>query len=139
MKKSLAAWVVILMSFPVWITAQEESDEQEKGRLDSRTFEGLSLRGIGPALMSGRIGDLAVHPQDRHRTRCSGGSQRCARRRREPAAGTGSVVAESGTTGNFDRAARTTLNPVSPAFFFRFNVRIDPVQSETLAIRESAP
>jgi len=30
------------------------------------TFEGLALRGIGPAIASGRIGDLAVHPTDRN-------------------------------------------------------------------------
>ncbi|HKY31549.1 MAG TPA: glycosyl hydrolase [Candidatus Polarisedimenticolia bacterium] len=29
------------------------------------TFAGLQLRGLGPALMSGRIGDIAIHPADR--------------------------------------------------------------------------
>ena len=31
-------------------------------RLTAETFRGLELRNIGPALMSGRIADLAVHP-----------------------------------------------------------------------------
>ncbi len=31
--------------------------------MTSATFEGLALRSIGPALTSGRIGDIAVHPK----------------------------------------------------------------------------
>jgi photosystem II stability/assembly factor-like uncharacterized protein len=31
-------------------------------KLSSSDFEGLELRGIGPALMSGRIADVAIHP-----------------------------------------------------------------------------
>ncbi len=34
-------------------------------RMKAETFQGLALRGIGPALMSGRIADLAIHPKDR--------------------------------------------------------------------------
>jgi photosystem II stability/assembly factor-like uncharacterized protein len=34
-------------------------------RMKPETFKGLALRGIGPALMSGRIADLAIHPKDR--------------------------------------------------------------------------
>ncbi len=34
-------------------------------RMKPETFLGLTLRGIGPALMSGRVGDIAVHPQRR--------------------------------------------------------------------------
>ena len=32
--------------------------------MSAATFSGLEWRGIGPALMSGRIADIAVHPQD---------------------------------------------------------------------------
>ena len=44
----------------------EESEEEdgEKPRLSARLLKGLKLRGIGPALMSGRIADIAVHPED---------------------------------------------------------------------------
>ena len=38
---------------------------QEESRLVPETFEGLALRGIGPALMSGRIADIAIDPGDR--------------------------------------------------------------------------
>lgn len=39
---------------------------KDEGPLSSKTFSGLKLRGIGPALTSGRIGDLAVNPQNRN-------------------------------------------------------------------------
>ncbi len=32
--------------------------------MNAETFEGLKLRNIGPALMSGRISDIAIHPED---------------------------------------------------------------------------
>ncbi|MEM7584301.1 MAG: glycosyl hydrolase [Acidobacteriota bacterium] len=37
---------------------------EETSRLVAGTFSGLQLRSIGPALMSGRIADIAVHPHD---------------------------------------------------------------------------
>jgi photosystem II stability/assembly factor-like uncharacterized protein len=52
MKKIL---VFLLLSIPA--SGQEA--------LDSKSFQGLALRGIGPALMSGRIADIAVHPRRR--------------------------------------------------------------------------
>jgi hypothetical protein len=38
--------------------------EDDEPRLSASTFSGLKLRGIGPALMSGRIADIAIHPDD---------------------------------------------------------------------------
>ena len=40
------------------------ADEESEGKLNEDTFKGLELRGIGPALMSGRIADIAIHPKD---------------------------------------------------------------------------
>ncbi|MCK6621707.1 MAG: glycosyl hydrolase [Calditrichia bacterium] len=42
-----------------------KKETQPQTRLKAETFSGLVLRSIGPALTSGRIGDLAVHPQNR--------------------------------------------------------------------------
>jgi photosystem II stability/assembly factor-like uncharacterized protein len=36
--------------------------EKPKTRLAAETFAGLELRSIGPAMISGRIGDIAIHP-----------------------------------------------------------------------------
>lgn len=35
-------------------------------RFSAKTFSGLKFRSVGPALTSGRISDIAVHPQKRH-------------------------------------------------------------------------
>jgi len=42
----------------------EEKPKEEPG-LNESTLEGLEWRGIGPALMSGRIADIAIDPEDR--------------------------------------------------------------------------
>ena len=45
--------------------APKDKKETPATRMKSETFSGLKLRGIGPALTSGRISDIAVHPTDR--------------------------------------------------------------------------
>ncbi len=44
--------------------SDDELDQKDKceGTMCKKTFVGLKMRGIGPALMSGRIADIAVHP-----------------------------------------------------------------------------
>ena len=45
--------------------AKAETEEAEdSSKMSAGTFSGLEWRGIGPALMSGRIADIAVHPHD---------------------------------------------------------------------------
>ncbi len=56
-----AAALATAISIPAAI-AQE--DEPPPG-LNEHTFTGLEWRGIGPALMSGRIADIAVDPEDK--------------------------------------------------------------------------
>src|SRR5262245_10463947 len=50
--------------------AKASANTREKGKPESRlkpdSFSGLAWRGIGPAATSGRVGDVAVHPRDRH-------------------------------------------------------------------------
>ncbi|HZF12572.1 MAG TPA: glycosyl hydrolase [Thermoanaerobaculia bacterium] len=50
------------------IAADKKSDEkgEKKSAWSADTFSGLELRGIGPALTSGRVVDLAVDPRDKH-------------------------------------------------------------------------
>jgi photosystem II stability/assembly factor-like uncharacterized protein len=40
--------------------ADEKAETKEKGKLNAETFSGIKLRNIGPALMSGRIADIAI-------------------------------------------------------------------------------
>ncbi|HEX5760883.1 MAG TPA: glycosyl hydrolase [Thermoanaerobaculia bacterium] len=43
----------------------EKKDEKKKKEpWSAETFSGLALRGIGPAVASGRVGDIAIHPSD---------------------------------------------------------------------------
>ena len=51
-----------------------KADEKEKSKWSSSTFSGLKLRSIGPALMSGRISDIAIHPDDQSVWYVSAGS-----------------------------------------------------------------
>jgi photosystem II stability/assembly factor-like uncharacterized protein len=55
--------LVLVLSFvlPAVLAAEEEEPET---LMKAGTFKGLELRGIGPALMSGRIADIAIHPDD---------------------------------------------------------------------------
>ncbi|MEW6745995.1 MAG: glycosyl hydrolase [Planctomycetota bacterium] len=52
-----------------WARPQDPVDpntkEPDEEILQASTFSGLALRGIGPAFMSGRISDIAVHPSDK--------------------------------------------------------------------------
>ncbi len=53
------------LAVPAPTQAQAEAaDEEEAPLLSAATFRGLELRNIGPALMSGRIADIAVDPTD---------------------------------------------------------------------------
>ncbi|MCG8465958.1 MAG: hypothetical protein MI750_14080, partial [Xanthomonadales bacterium] len=51
-----AAWLCV--SGAAWAA----DDKKDESPLNSGTFSGMKLRNIGPALMSGRIADIAVHP-----------------------------------------------------------------------------
>lgn len=46
------------------LPAHAKDKEEEKPPLSSGTFAGLKLRNIGPGFMSGRIADIAIHPED---------------------------------------------------------------------------
>ncbi len=60
MRKALLALVIIALALPL---GAAEEDTEEKG-LSAKAFSGLEFRAIGPALMSGRIADIAIHPTD---------------------------------------------------------------------------
>ena len=55
---------VVLFLFTLHGMAGKEK-AAKKDKMSAGTFSGLKFRSIGPALMSGRISDIAIHPQDR--------------------------------------------------------------------------
>ena len=54
-----------LLASSVFAQPEKEDGEDDKGPMSAATFNGLELRGLGPAFMSGRVADIAVHPTDR--------------------------------------------------------------------------
>ena len=70
MRRTLAAFLMLATLAALPAAAKSPSAPPEKGgaRADSllkpETFTGLELRGIGPAMNSGRISDVAVNPQN---------------------------------------------------------------------------
>ncbi len=59
MKKLLS--IIFLIALSTSITAQKNNIDE---LLNEKTFAGLEFRNIGPALMSGRISDIAIHPEN---------------------------------------------------------------------------
>lgn len=60
--------IISVLLVTVLTTAFISADQQKKpdpSLMSSKTFSGLKLRAIGPALMSGRISDIVVDPDDR--------------------------------------------------------------------------
>ncbi len=60
MRKALFLLVVVAVALPI---AAADKDSSDTG-MTAKSFAGLTFRSIGPALMSGRIADIAIHPSD---------------------------------------------------------------------------
>ena len=59
--------LIICSFFFLIITNAISAQENDKDTLFSdKTFSGLKLRSVGPALMSGRIADIAINPNDQN-------------------------------------------------------------------------
>ncbi len=59
----LWASCLCLLVSPALSDVEKEGEEKDKGPMSASTFKGLKLRSIGPALMSGRIADVVIHPK----------------------------------------------------------------------------
>jgi photosystem II stability/assembly factor-like uncharacterized protein len=62
--------LLVLLIDPAAAAKKAKSDDADKAAEDegpfaAKTFAGLKLRSIGPAITSGRIGDIAVHPRNK--------------------------------------------------------------------------
>jgi photosystem II stability/assembly factor-like uncharacterized protein len=82
-KQTTAAALAVAIALPVAALAQAPKDapratptaaaepakaeDEKKGGWSASTWSGLALRGIGPAVTSGRISDIAVDPTDHKR------------------------------------------------------------------------
>ena len=59
-------WLPLLCLCLFTILPAADNGEDVPPGLNERTFEGLEFRGLGPALMAGRISDIAIHPGNRN-------------------------------------------------------------------------
>lgn len=59
-----AVFSLLLIAAPVWSQDSDEPQDKQPG-VNSDLVSALRFRNIGPAFMSGRIGDLAIDPYDR--------------------------------------------------------------------------
>jgi len=58
------AWLLVLLA---GVTAlAQEPDQESNGDALEKALAGLELRTVGPAFMSGRIADIALHPENRN-------------------------------------------------------------------------
>lgn len=68
MAKRLTFILIVFLSFGVFAQPAKKADasdsKEKESKYGEKTFAGLALREIGPALTSGRILDLAVDPRD---------------------------------------------------------------------------
>ena len=63
MKKLLSLLFALMLSFNLGY-GQRNRATLSSSQLTDSTFAGLKFRSIGPAFMSGRIADIAIHPED---------------------------------------------------------------------------
>ena len=68
MAKRLTFILAVFLSFALFAQPAKKADapdsKEKESKYGEKTFAGLTLREIGPALTSGRIIDLAVDPKD---------------------------------------------------------------------------
>src|SRR4028119_723174 len=69
MTRTPARLLVLLLAFPLLAAApnaqKPNAQKSTAQKYDHSTFSGLTLRGIGPAMPSGRIVDIAIDPRDK--------------------------------------------------------------------------
>jgi photosystem II stability/assembly factor-like uncharacterized protein len=67
-KRPILLLLTLAFSLPLTATAKKsepaKAEVADESPLKAETFAGLELRNIGPAMMSGRIADIVIHPGD---------------------------------------------------------------------------
>jgi len=64
--KRYCLFIALIITSALFNSSIWAQKQNQKLLLSEETFSGLKLRNIGPAFMSGRIADIAIHPQKSH-------------------------------------------------------------------------
>ncbi|MCD4694924.1 MAG: hypothetical protein K8S16_01690, partial [Bacteroidales bacterium] len=64
MKKIISIILMGILFLPAGKISAQEKETSEDSLFVESIFSGLAFRNIGPAFMSGRISDVAIHPED---------------------------------------------------------------------------
>ncbi|MFK7797675.1 MAG: glycosyl hydrolase [Aureispira sp.] len=73
MNKIIVSLIFIFLGFATTNFAQKKQNKTKESK-DSTNYSGLKFRSIGPALMSGRISDIVIHPDNENKWYVSAGS-----------------------------------------------------------------
>lgn len=73
MNKIIVSLIFIFLGFAATSFAQKKQNKKTENK-DSTNYSGLKFRSIGPALMSGRISDIVIHPDNENKWYVSAGS-----------------------------------------------------------------
>jgi hypothetical protein len=66
MKKIIHLSTLLILCFFTAVYGQKKQNNTENTNPDEISLDGLKLRNVGPAFLSGRIADIAVHPNDQN-------------------------------------------------------------------------
>ena len=56
--------LTLMLFIACFVTMDAQDKKKDKSPLSDQNFAGLKLRNVGPAFTSGRIADIAIHPED---------------------------------------------------------------------------
>lgn len=66
MKRTFALFLILALMVTMTSLADDKKKDDEKPAINAGTFSALKWRNIGPALMSGRVSDIAIDPRDQN-------------------------------------------------------------------------
>ena len=64
MKKIYIILLTLIFLLPIQGNAQKKRNKQNKTKTEKVSLNAFKLRNVGPAFLSGRISDIAIHPED---------------------------------------------------------------------------
>jgi len=64
MKKIYIILLTLIFLLPLQGNAQKKRNKQNKTKTEKVSLNAFKLRNVGPAFLSGRISDIAIHPED---------------------------------------------------------------------------